>query len=643
MVEQPLHVIDGQQVLPIHGDDDGVPDLGDEHLGLVLDLHVRGGKDLRVDPLGQTREDVSPGRPDGDAEVEGTGDGEDGVPDDVPEVGVQEEEDQVGEEHEAKQDLRLMGTEDALEDAVADALGDLHRRQDTDGVTEGEGQEEVGFDQLGGEDEDPEPKGHPHVVSLEARVARGEGLTGDVATRVLGQVAPEQAAEGHDGEEEEGGEGDEELNDGQDLADLAVLGALDAEDVDARADVDGEDGQQEEQTLGQMLGAGPTTRHVHPLHQGGQDHDEGSQGTAEGDGGPTGGGRGLIVALLLVVTGVEGGRVEGGVEPKDGDVDDPDAIEVDEHVKPGAGFLVGLEEHLGPGHVLELGEAFGRGYVHEAGLVLEDDALDALGVPEQLIDVVVADDLAVIALAAHVLAVVDLVALFAAVAVEGGDDVVQVGPLLDGLDPILAGGGVQVIVGALEDETEGLGHEPDLIGLAPAEEVEGHLSDAIVLRHAVHARLPAILGRLEAAVALEGLERLLDVGGLVAGRILLLLAGGLPGLAGTTGGLAELHVGEADGVIEIKVGGEVPLAVIGVLAADVVGVQGQQGLIGGHAGGAGIEQGHEMIEHVAHAVALEAELGRQVHEDVLDLLLGEGNLGLGGPGRVWFARPLTGR
>ena len=90
--------------------------------------------------------------------------------------------------------------------------------------------------------------------------------------------------------------------------------------------------------------------------------------------------------------------------------------------------------------------------------------------------------------------------------------------------------------------------------------------------------------------------------------------------------LAELHVGKSNRVVQIKVGGKVPLAVVGVVAADVVGVKGEESLVGRHARCTRIEQSHQVIEHVAHAVTLETELGGQIEEDVFDLLLGERNL-----------------
>lgn len=55
-------MVDRQEVLAVHRDDDGVPDLRDEHLGLVLDFHVGRGEHLGVHPLREALEDVCGGQ-----------------------------------------------------------------------------------------------------------------------------------------------------------------------------------------------------------------------------------------------------------------------------------------------------------------------------------------------------------------------------------------------------------------------------------------------------------------------------------------------------------------------------------------------------------------------------------------------------
>lgn len=219
-----------------------------------------------------------------------------------------------------------------------------------------------------------------------------------------------------------------------------------------------------------------------------------------------------------------------------------------------------------------------------------------------------------VTLLTNVLSVVDFVTLVAAVLVERGNDIVEESEFLDRLDLVLASSRVEVVVGALEDEAETLRHESDLVGLTPAEEEKSQLADTIVLGHLVHAGLPAVFSSLQAVVALHALQSLLLV--LRVG-----LLRGLAGLASPPVGLSELHVGKSNRVIEIKMSSKVPAAVVGVLTSDVVGMEREKSLVGRHAGSTGVEQGHQVVEHVAHAVTLETELSCQVEEDVFDLLL----------------------
>lgn len=62
-------------MLAIHGDDDGVPDLGNEDFGLVLDLHVGCSQQFSVNALGETRVNVFPRCPNGETQGERAGDG----------------------------------------------------------------------------------------------------------------------------------------------------------------------------------------------------------------------------------------------------------------------------------------------------------------------------------------------------------------------------------------------------------------------------------------------------------------------------------------------------------------------------------------------------------------------------------------
>ena len=160
-----------------------------------------------------------------------------------------------------------------------------------------------------------------------------------------------------------------------------------------------------------------------------------------------------------------------------------------------------------------------------------------------------------------------------------------------------------------------------------------------MLRHAVHARLPAVFSCLQTVVTLVSVKSFLLVAWVLAG----LLLSGLAGLAGPAASFSKVHVGKANSIIQVQMGGKVPPAVVGIFSTNVIGMEGQKSLVWRHAGGTRIEQSHEMIVHVAHAVTLEAELSGQVQEDILDLLLCARNLSLSSPSWVRLARPLPSR
>ncbi len=183
---------------------------------------------------------------------------------------------------------------------------------------------------------------------------------------------------------------------------------------------------------------------------------------------------------------------------------------------------------------------------------------------------------------AQKLAVDDLVPLVAKEAVERLDDAAEVEALGHRLDAVLALGRAVVVVGALKNEAEALGDEADLCGLTPTKEVERDLAQAVVLRHVVHGGAPAADG------AVERLFRRRE-------RLALLACDRLDARE------ARVLRGP-DRVVEVELGRKIPLAVVGVLAADIVGVQGQEGLVGGHARGARVELDHEKVEDVARGV-----------------------------------------
>ena len=361
-----------------------------------------------------------------------------------------------------------------------------------------------------------------------------------------------------------------------------------------------------------MLRTSPPARNIGPFRDSSSEVDCRSDTTTETDEGPHGSPWGSLVNLLFVLGSDDGRHVVGSVEPEHGQVNNPDTVEVDKHVEPRATLPVGLEEALLPVDILELEVTLSGRNVHQLALVLENDAVDTLGVPKELVAVIVTDNLLVISFATDVNTFVDLVTLIAAVAIQRGDDVVEEGELLNRFDHVLAGGRVQVVIGALEEEAQTLGHEADLVGLAPDQKIKGELSHTVMLRHPVHTSLPTEFSRLQRVVTLQ----LLKDFGFVLGLVTLgLLLGALQAA------LLALEVGETDGIIQIQMGSEIPLAVVCVVATNVIGMERKKGLVGGHAGSAGVEKRHEMVVHVAHAVTLETKLCAQIQEDILHLLL----------------------
>ena len=91
MIQQLLDMINRQKMLAIHRNNNSVPNLRNQDLWFILNLHVRSSQDLGIDTLGESGEDVSPWGPDRHTEVERPGNGEDSIPDNIPKIGIQEE------------------------------------------------------------------------------------------------------------------------------------------------------------------------------------------------------------------------------------------------------------------------------------------------------------------------------------------------------------------------------------------------------------------------------------------------------------------------------------------------------------------------------------------------------------------------
>ena len=126
----------------------------DAYLGLVLNLHLRGSKELGVNPLRHPRVDLLPRRPDRQTEVERPGDREHNHPDDIPQVRVQEEQDQVHDVHDGQRERNLVAAQGRAEVLVV-AVQDLRPRHDGDRAAQRRRQEEVRLCELAAEDDQP--------------------------------------------------------------------------------------------------------------------------------------------------------------------------------------------------------------------------------------------------------------------------------------------------------------------------------------------------------------------------------------------------------------------------------------------------------------------------------------------------------
>ena len=97
-----------------------------------------------------------------------------------------------------------------------------------------------------------------------------------------------------------------------------------------------------------MLSTSPSSRYVGPFHNGCNDIDDAGDGTSKSNCRPLSGNIWWVVELLLVVVGIQGRRVKSGIEPESCDVNNPDTVEVNDHVEPRSSLLVRLEKDFLP-------------------------------------------------------------------------------------------------------------------------------------------------------------------------------------------------------------------------------------------------------------------------------------------------------
>lgn len=145
-------------MFPIHRNNDRVPYLRNQDLGLVLHLHLGCRKQLGIYPLWKACVNVLPRCPDRQAESKGATNAEDDDPDDVPEICVEEEEDEVHDIHDSQRERDMVRTEFISKQSIVASL-DLHAGHYRNGATERGRQEKVGFDEFTAKDEEPEHDG----------------------------------------------------------------------------------------------------------------------------------------------------------------------------------------------------------------------------------------------------------------------------------------------------------------------------------------------------------------------------------------------------------------------------------------------------------------------------------------------------
>ena len=97
-----------------------------------------------------------------------------------------------------------------------------------------------------------------------------------------------------------------------------------------------------------------------------------------------------------------------------------------------------------------------------------------------------------IALSPNELSIDNFIALVSHEAVYGLDDMFQVHAFRDWVGSVLTLGTTIVVVGAFEDEAHALGHKANVTALSPAHQVEGQLTETVIVAHVVHGIPPTV-------------------------------------------------------------------------------------------------------------------------------------------------------
>jgi hypothetical protein len=109
--------------------------------------------------------------------------------------------------------------------------------------------------------------------------------------------------------------------------------------------------------------------------------------------------------------------------------------------------------------------------------------------------------------------------------------------------------------------------------LSPAKEIKGYLAHAVILGHVIHHLTPAFKGTCEGLLRVAAATTMLQVEALET-RIL----------------------GMANSIIEVKLCGKVPLAIVCVLTTNVVGMEGEKCLIGRHSRCMAVKEVHHKVK-----------------------------------------------
>jgi hypothetical protein len=126
--------------------------------------------------------------------------------------------------------------------------------------------------------------------------------------------------------------------------------------------------EKKDESSGQMGGIVPRCRYIAKFGQCSKDHDESRHRTPEGNSGP----RHFSRWVELVPRGVYSWRVEGRKVVVHGYVENPNAIEIDEEMRKGSLFEVGLKEDATPVNTTEFHVALSGRNIHQADLEWEN-------------------------------------------------------------------------------------------------------------------------------------------------------------------------------------------------------------------------------------------------------------------------------